>query len=432
MTPRTFLFTSEQVSEGHPDKICDQISDRILDTILAQDKVARVAADVAIKDNTVFLLGEISTTATVDYNQIVRDVLREIGYEDAETSCDWRTVEIINRISNQSPDIYQAVFRQDELCAGDQGIMIGYASQETKALMPATHLFANILAMRLTRVRKMGILTFLRPDSKTQVTIKYEEDPLTKELRPVFLDTLIISTMHTEEVDNTTLRTAVFKHVVIPTLKQLKDDEGLNLQVLLPGCEDGNLEAFDYANWPIEDICRGHYGKCGADQPQYTKLLINPSDRFVIGGPKSDCGLTGRKVIADSYGSFGSHGGGAFSGKDASKVDRSGAYLARNIAMSLCSPMNNICKRCMVQLGYAIGVAEPVSIFVEMYGSELEPEYADQQLIEKAIRRTFGLTPGKIIQEYGLDTPIFFNTSRYGHFGRPGLPWEQPRRLILE
>ncbi|TNJ27008.1 S-adenosylmethionine synthetase [Giardia muris] len=421
-----FLFSSEQVSEGHPDKVCDQVSDNILDAILAQDPKARVAIDCAIKNNTLVLLGEISTTATVDYEKVVRDTLRDIGYEDAETSCDWRTIEVKNHVSQQSPEIYQAVFRPEELCAGDQGIMFGYATQETRALVPATHLLATRLAMRLADVRKKGVLTYLRPDSKTQVTMRYRRTPSTHFFTPVFIDTIVISTMHAAGVDNGVLRNDIFREVIIPTLDEVKSEGHISLDIELPGVSTGALQSFDLTKWTPTQIAH-NYG-IPLTEKQYTKILVNPSDCFVIGGPKGDSGLTGRKIIADSYGGFGSHGGGAFSGKDASKVDRSGAYLARNIALSLCAPENNICRRCLVQLGYAIGIAEPVSIFIDMYDSETDPRYKDHARLERAIRRTFEMTPGAIIRDFGLDKPVFGATSRYGHFGRD-FPWERPRKL---
>lgn len=433
MLAKTFLFTSEQVNEGHPDKICDQISDKILDEILRQDRNGRVAVETACKDNHIFLLGEVSTTASVDYDAVVRGVLKDIGYDDAEHSCDYRTCVVHNHLSTQSPDIYQAVFRHDtaktEICAGDQGIMIGYATNESKSLMPATHLLASLLAYTLTQVRKNGILPYLRPDGKTQVTVRYEENPVTKELHARFLDTVVISTMHAEDVSNEQLRRDLFRHVIMPCLKWLKDDEDVDIEIALPDKELRPLSdpaLFDFNHFTTKQICHGYNG---TPRSEFTKLLINPSDRFIIGGPKGDSGLTGRKVIADSYGSFGSHGGGAFSGKDPSKVDRSGAYLARHIAANLVA--NNICHRCMVQIGYSIGIAEPVSVFIETYGSHQDPKYESRQYLEALVRKNFGLTPGDIIDSLGLCEPKFYRTSTYGHFGRNGFSWETIKKLEL-
>jgi len=448
--PRSFLFTSEQVSEGHPDKVCDQISDRILDEILSRDPHCRVAAETAIKGNDVFLLGEISTSADVDYEQLVRDVLKEIGYDDEEHSCDWASVRVHNYMSQQSNDIFQAVFREDsathstEICAGDQGMVVGYASNETKSLMPATHKLATMLIQRLSEVRRSGELPYLRPDAKAQVTLRYEEDEKTKALIPKDISTIILSTQHSEEIDNSTLRNDLFRAVVLPTIRSFNSQEGLTLEIRLPACERGdngeiNYNSFDFADWTMDEISRGYLKGDAtpsrvepADFSRFTVLMINPSGRFVLGGPKSDCGLTGRKIIADSYGSFGSHGGGAFSGKDASKVDRSGSYLARNIAKCLCAPENDVCKRCMVQIGYAIGVAAPVSIYVDCYGSETQQRYKDPAYLEKIVRKNFRLTPGGIIEAYDLARPQFYETSKYGHFGRESFKWEAVRKLNLD
>ncbi|MDQ3696470.1 MAG: methionine adenosyltransferase [Gemmatimonadota bacterium] len=359
--PNSFVFTSESVTEGHPDKIADQISDAVLDAILAEDPGARVACETMVTTGMACIAGEITTKTYVHFPDIVRSTIEQIGYTDASFGFDSKTCAVISTIDRQSPDIAQGV---DTGGAGDQGMMFGYASDETPELMPMPILLAHRIARALADRRKDGALPWLRPDGKSQVSVVYEDG------RPVSIDTVVVSTQHAESVSSSDIRDAVIAEVVVPSLPP---------------------ELFDR---------------------QRTKFHINPTGRFVIGGPQGDAGLTGRKIIVDTYGGMGRHGGGAFSGKDASKVDRSGAYAARWVAKSIVAA--GLARRCEVQIAYAIGVAEPVSIMVETFGTaEAEP-----CAIERAVRETFDLTPGGIIRALELQKPIFRATAAYGHFGR--------------
>ncbi len=364
-----FLFTSESVTEGHPDKIADQISDSILDACLEQDPYSRVACETLTCTGLVVIAGEITTKAYVDFQSLVRNTVAEIGYTHSEYGFDSNTCAVISTINKQSPDIAQGV---DTGGAGDQGMMFGYATNETPELMPLPISLAHRLAEKLSEVRKNGTMPYLRPDGKSQVTVEYEEVG-----KPSRIDAVVISTQHDENVTNEQLRAEIQKHVI---------------EAVIPA------ELLD----------------------SNTKFHINPTGRFVIGGPMGDSGLTGRKIIVDTYGGMGRHGGGAFSGKDATKVDRSAAYMARYVAKNIVAA--GLADRCEVQLAYAIGVAEPVSVLVDTFGTgTLEP----QQLTE-LVRSTFQLTPKGIIDTLQLRRPIFKKTAAYGHFGRTGdsFTWE--------
>ena len=356
-----FLFTSESVTEGHPDKIADQISDSILDACLEQDPYSRVACETLTATGLVVIAGEITTRAYVDFQALVRGVIASIGYDNALYGFDSNTCAVISTINKQSGDIAMGV---DTGGAGDQGMMFGYASNETEELMPAAISFAHKLAQRLTEVRKSGQLNYLRPDGKSQVTVEYDADG-----KPLRIDAVVISTQHAETVSNEQLRADIHKHVI---------------QHVLP------------ANLLDED----------------TKYHINPTGRFVIGGPMGDTGLTGRKIIVDTYGGMGRHGGGAFSGKDPTKVDRSAAYMARHIAKNIVAA--GLADRCEVQLAYAIGVAEPVSVLVDTFGTG---KVSHEKLV-KLVRTNFQLTPKGIIESLNLRRPIYKKTAAYGHFGR--------------
>jgi S-adenosylmethionine synthetase len=364
-----FLFTSESVTEGHPDKIADQISDAILDACLEQDPYSRVAAETLTATGLVVIAGEITTKAYVDFQTLVRGVVASIGYDNALYGFDSNTCAVISSINRQSGDIAQGV---DTGGAGDQGMMFGYATNETPELMPAAISLAHKLTKRLSEVRKSGKLSYLRPDGKSQVTVEYDEAG-----KPVRIDAVVISTQHAEQVGNEELRGDILKHVI---------------QAVLP------------PEWLDEN----------------TKYHINPTGRFVIGGPMGDTGLTGRKIIVDTYGGAGRHGGGAFSGKDPTKVDRSAAYVARYIAKNIVAA--KLADRCEVQLAYAIGVAEPVSVLVETFGTG---KVASKTLTE-LVRKNFSLTPKGIIESLNLRRPIYRKTAAYGHFGRnePDFTWE--------
>lgn len=379
------LFTSESVTEGHPDKMSDQISDAILDEILKHDPEARVACETAVTTGMVFVAGEISTKTYVDIPQVVRQTVEEIGYTRAKYGFDAETCAVITAIDEQSPDIAKGVdqaleARRGELDeeivaigAGDQGLMFGYATNETEEYMPLPINLSHKLARRLADVRKNRVLDYLRPDGKTQVTVEYDENE-----RPVRVDTIVISTQHHEEVSNEQIEKDMIEHVVKAVVPQnLLDDE--------------------------------------------TKYFINPSGRFVIGGPKGDVGLTGRKIIVDTYGGYARHGGGAFSGKDPTKVDRSGAYAARYVAKHIVAA--GLAEKCEVQLAYAIGVAEPVSISIDTFGTGTHRE---EELV-KAVRKLFDLRPAGIIRMLDLRKPIYKHTAAYGHFGRTDIvfPWER-------
>ena len=364
-----FLFTSESVTEGHPDKIADQVSDAILDACLEQDPYSRVAAETLTATGLVVIAGEITTKAYVDFQSLVRGVVAAIGYDNATYGFDSNTCAVISTINKQSGDIAQGV---DTGGAGDQGMMFGYASNETPELMPAAISLAHKLTRRLTDVRKSGKLPYLRPDGKSQVTVEYDENR-----KPVRVDAVVISSQHSETVTNEELHADILKHVI---------------QAVIPA------ELLD----------------------ENTKYHINPTGRFVIGGPMGDTGLTGRKIIVDTYGGAGRHGGGAFSGKDPTKVDRSAAYMARYIAKKIVAA--GLADRCEVQLAYAIGVAEPVSVLVETFGTS---KFSGPQLTA-LVRKNFSLTPKAIIESLNLRRPIYQKTAAYGHFGRtePEFTWE--------
>ncbi|MCD8200353.1 MAG: methionine adenosyltransferase [Coriobacteriaceae bacterium] len=404
MSDSPYLFTSESVTEGHPDKICDQISDAILDAIIAKEtelaqngyvapdgqkadpSKIRVACETLVTTGLVMLAGEIRTQAYIDFDEIARGVIRDIGYTRAKFGFDADTCAVINAIHEQSPDIAQGVDdsfehrNQDEdeldrLGAGDQGMVFGYACDETAQFMPMPIHLAHRLAQGLANLRKDGTLEYLRPDGKTQVTLRYEDG------RPAAVQTLLISTQHAENVSTDTIRTDLQKHLIEPLL----DEEDI----------------------PYVDA----------------ELLVNPTGRFVIGGPMGDAGLTGRKTIVDTYGGVGRHGGGGFSGKDCTKVDRSGAYAARWVAKNVVAA--GLAKRCEVQVAYAIGVARPLSISIDTFGTE----EVDRKRIEAAVEQTFDLRPGAIIRDLDLNRPIYRQTAAYGHFGRDCFPWEQLDRV---
>lgn len=373
------LFTSESVTEGHPDKICDQISDAILDALLTKDPQARVACETAVTTGLVLVFGEITTTTYVDIQKIVRDTVLEIGYNRGKYGFDAETMGVLVAIDEQSPDISQGVSRQDkaEQGAGDQGLMFGYATDETEEFLPITAMLAHKLARRLAFVRKNGVIDYLRPDGKTQVTIEFDEDD-----RPLRVDTVVVSTQHRPSITQDQIHADIKEHVIHAVIPEELLDE------------------------------KTHY-------------FINPTGAFVIGGPQGDAGLTGRKIIVDTYGGAARHGGGAFSGKDPSKVDRSAAYAARWVAKHVVA--SGAAKRCEVQLSYAIGVAKPTSIRVDTFGTNTLPE----NTIEQAILKVFDLRPGKIIEALDLLRPIYLQTAAYGHFGRLDLdlPWERLNRL---
>jgi S-adenosylmethionine synthetase len=375
----SYRFTSESVTEGHPDKLCDQVSDAILDALLAQDPRSRVACEALAKTGMVVVAGEITTTAQIDYPQIVRNTVKEIGYVDSAMGFDGATCAVLTAVERQSPDIAQGVNEGDglhkEQGAGDQGLMFGFATDETPELMPAPIHYAHALARQLTAVRKkkIGGVDFLRPDGKTQVTLEYENDV------PVRIDAVVVSTQHDERVKYKQLREAVVDLVI---------DKALPKRLL-----DGR-----------------------------TKIHVNPTGRFVIGGPQGDCGLTGRKIIVDTYGGMGRHGGGAFSGKDPSKVDRSACYYARYIAKNVVA--SGVAKRCEVQIAYAIGVAQPVGVRVDTFGTG---KVADETL-EKYVMASFDMRPKALIEQLGLLVPMYKATAAYGHFGRPEFPWEKTDR----
>jgi S-adenosylmethionine synthetase len=368
-TTDRFLFTSESVTEGHPDKIADQISDAILDACLQEDPLSRVACETLTCTGLVVVAGEITTKAYVDFQTLVRETIREIGYDDALKGFDCNTCGVISTINRQSPDIAQGV---DTGGAGDQGMMFGYATNETPELMPTPISLAHRLAEKLTEVRKNGKLPYLRPDGKSQVTVEYDAN-----YKPVRVDAVVISTQHADDVGNEQLRKEILEQVI---------------KAVIPA------ELLDAK----------------------TKYHINPTGRFVIGGPMGDTGLTGRKIIVDTYGGMGRHGGGAFSGKDPTKVDRSAAYMARYLAKNIVAA--GLAERCEVQLAYAIGVAEPVSVRIDTFGTGTVSE---QRLIE-LVRENFQLTPKGIIESLNLRRPIFKKTAAYGHFGRSGetFSWE--------
>ncbi len=376
MSGETFFFTSESVTEGHPDKVADAISDAILDAILAQDNRGRVACETLVTTGVAFIAGEITTNCYVDMPRIVRDTIQEIGYCSSQMGFDYQTCSVITSIDRQSSDIAQGVNEGEGLYkdqgAGDQGLMFGFATDETPELMPMPIMYAHKLTSRLTQVRKNGALDFLRPDGKSQVTIEYENGT------PKRVDTVVISAQHKPDVKYEDLREAIIEDVIRKVIPQ--------------EMVDGD-----------------------------TRYFINPTGRFVVGGPMGDCGLTGRKIIVDTYGGQGSHGGGCFSGKDPSKVDRSASYMARHIAKNIVAA--KVAKKCEVQIAYAIGVAEPVSIMVDLMGTGAIPK----EKVKEIIREVFDLRPSAIIEYLDLLRPIFKKTAAYGHFGRdePEFTWEK-------
>jgi S-adenosylmethionine synthetase len=380
------LFTSESVTEGHPDKLCDAVADAILDDVLANDSDARCAVEVATTTGLVIVLGEVTTTHYVDVQEVVRRTVREIGYNDSRLGFDWETCGTMTAIKEQSPDIAQGVDlslearegqEPEDLGAGDQGMMFGYATDESDELMPMPIMLAHRIARRLAEVRKRGILPFLRPDGKSQVTVEYDADG-----RPTRLHTVLVSTQHDPDVELPDLAAAVREHVVEAAVPESLLDDG-------------------------------------------TRHLVNPTGRFVIGGPMGDSGLSGRKIIVDTYGGMGRHGGGSFSGKDPTKVDRSGAYMARYVAKNLVAA--GLARRCELQLAYAIGVAHPLSVNIQTYGTGSVSDTRLAELVEKV----FDLRPGAIIRDLDLQRPIYRQTAAYGHFGRSDLdlPWERVDRV---
>ncbi|GFN45531.1 methionine adenosyltransferase [Candidatus Regiella insecticola] len=372
------LFTSESVSEGHPDKIADQISDAVLDAILKQDRTARVACETYVKTGMVIVGGEITTSAWVDVEDITRNTVREIGYINSDMGFDANSCAVLSAIGKQSPDINQGVDREkpEDQGAGDQGLMFGYATNETDQLMPAPIVYAHSLMQRQAAMRKNGTLPWLRPDAKSQVTFEYKDNTI------VGIDTVVLSTQHSEDISLDALKDAVMDEIIKPTLP---------------------------AKWLNKD----------------TKYFINPTGRFIIGGPMGDCGLTGRKIIVDTYGGMARHGGGAFSGKDPSKVDRSAAYAARYVAKNIVAAQ--LADRCEIQISYAIGVAEPTSIMVETFGTG---KVSDDKLI-KLVRKFFDLRPYGLIKMLDLLQPIYRQTAAYGHFGRDSFPWEKTDKAAL-
>ncbi len=378
------LFTSESVTEGHPDKLCDYISDSVLDAFLEKDPYSRVACETVAGKGQILVTGEITSKANINIEKIVRDTIKEVGFDNKETDIDYKTCDVILNISKQSPDIALGVdksleqkqgSKDESEGAGDQGMMFGFATDETEDYMPMPIYLAHKLARRLTEVRKEEIVKNLRPDGKVQVTVEYDKDI------PKRVDTIVVSSQHKDFIDLNKLREDIIENVVKPVVpKELLDDN--------------------------------------------TKYYINPTGRFVIGGPLGDSGLTGRKIIVDTYGGYSRHGGGAFSGKDPTKVDRSAAYMARFIAKNIVA--NGFAKKCEIQLSYAIGVAKPISIYVDTFGTGTIP---DSEIIKK-ISNTFKLTPRGIIESLDLRKPIYKKTTNYGHFGKKDLPWEKIIKIL--
>ena len=378
------LFTSESVTEGHPDKLCDYISDSVLDAYFEKDPYARVACETVAGKGQILVTGEITSSAEVDIEAIVRNAIKEVGFDNAETDIDYKTCKVLLNISKQSADIALGVdksleqkegSKEESEGAGDQGMMFGFATDETEDYMPMPISLAHKLARRLTQVRKEKIIDYIRPDGKVQVTVEYEKG------QPKRIDTIVVSTQHNADVDLDVLKADIKEHVINPIVPEgLLDDE--------------------------------------------TKYYINPTGRFVIGGPLGDSGLTGRKIIVDTYGGYSRHGGGAFSGKDPTKVDRSAAYMARYIAKNIVA--NGFAKKCEIQLSYAIGIAQPISIYVDTFGTGKIP---DNEIVKK-IKNTFKLTPRGIINSLDLRRPIYKQTTNYGHFGKENLPWENVIKIV--
>jgi len=379
----SFLFTSESVGEGHPDKICDQISDAILDAHLEQDNRAKVACETFAKTGMIMVGGEISSKANVNYQKVIRDTIKRIGYDSDEKGLNWFTCSVLNGLEEQSPDIAQGVHEnrsEEDVGAGDQGLMFGYATDETEEKMPLTLMLAHKLNIKMAELRRSGEEKWIRPDSKTQVTAEHRI--VGGAIVPIRVHTVVISVQHSDDITNEQMR-EILKEKVVKA-------------VIPPKLLDAE-----------------------------TIYHIQPSGRFVIGGPQSDAGLTGRKIIVDTYGGWGAHGGGAFSGKDYTKVDRSAAYAARWVAKSIVNA--GLARRVLVQVSYAIGVAHPLSLHVETYGSGRIPDL----MIKKVIEDNFDLRPGIIVRELRLDQPIYSKTASFGHFGRKGFSWEEPKTLKL-
>ena len=378
------LFTSESVTEGHPDKLCDLISDSVLDAYFEKDPYSRVACETVAGKGQILVTGEITSSADIDIERIVRETIRRVGFDNAETDIDYKTCKVLLNISKQSADIAMGVDksledkqgkRTESEGAGDQGMMFGFATDETEDYMPMPIDLAHKLAKRLTDVRKEKIIDYIRPDGKVKVTVEYKDG------KPSRIDTIVVSTQHKDKIDMDVLKSDIKKYVIEPVVpKELLDKD--------------------------------------------TKYFINPTGRFVIGGPLGDSGLTGRKIIVDTYGGYSRHGGGAFSGKDPTKVDRSAAYMARYIAKNIVA--NGFAKKCEIQLSYAIGIANPISIYVDTFGTG---KISDSEIVDK-IRKTFKLTPRGIIESLNLRRPIYKSTTNYGHFGKKDLPWEQIIKMV--
>lgn len=381
-----FFFASESVTEGHPDKLCDSLSDVVLDACLKEDPNAKVACEAVAKSNMVLIAGEITTTAKINIEQIVRNRIKEVGYDDEKKGLDYKNCDVILKVTQQSPDISQAVHenkKEEDLGAGDQGHMFGYATDETPELFPYSHLIALRLSEKLAEVRKNKTVPYLRPDGKTQVTFEYKKEG--GNITPLRVQNILVSTQHDPEVTNEQIKKDIMEYVITPIV-------------------------------PKEFI------------DQETQFFINPSGVFVIGGPEADAGLTGRKIIVDTYGGWGAHGGGAFSGKDPSKVDRSAAYAARWIAKSLVAA--KLCRRVLVQISYSIGIADPLSVHIDTFGTVTGGK-SDKDLYNLVVNN-FNLKPGHIIKDLKLKRPIYEKTSTYGHFGRndSDFTWETPKPLV--